>query len=279
MTINLIYATWPNAPYGNHWYKMARALREAGLTARLQSLGHDVREHLVEATDGAAADMRRAFELAAQIGALVRASQAADERAVIVCGSCAIAALGAISGLGGENSAMLWMDAHADLNTPETTLSGLFEGMSVAMVLGEAWQAMTYDIAGVTAMSRRKLCFYHVRDIDRAEKAFIDEENLPIVTNAADAIGALGSVQHAYLHLDMDVHGAEHLRVKANGCVGGPSPEHVQRDLADLVAGLPVRVLSVTALDPDVADDGAIEVAIEHVIMACEAWRLQEIQP
>ncbi len=41
MTIDLIYATWPNRSYGIGWHKMAGALRDAGLTQQLIDDGHD----------------------------------------------------------------------------------------------------------------------------------------------------------------------------------------------------------------------------------------------
>ena len=52
------------------------------------------------------------------------------------------------------------MDAHPDLNTPETTMSGMFDGMAASNVLGDAWQALSIDVAGLSAASRRNLCLY-----------------------------------------------------------------------------------------------------------------------
>ena len=273
MTIDLIYASWPNSPGGIQWHKMADTLRGAGLTARLETAGFTVDEHNLTAEGQTPDDLSEAFRLARRIGEIVMAGQEAGRLSVIVCGSCSVAALGAMSGLGAEDTGVLWMDAHADINTPETTLSGLFEGMPVAMLLGEAWQAMCYEIAGIGPISLRNLCYYGVRSIDPAEQAKIDEENIPIAADAEEAVNVLGGCERVYLHLDMDVHNSARLKVSAHSAKGGPSPTQLRKDLAAVTAELPVAALSVTAIDPDIADAKAVDCATQHVLAICGAWR------
>src|SRR5262245_62030 len=98
---------------------MAGAVRDAGLTQQLIDDGHEGREHVLAAEGKDATELKAAFELASKIGAVVKKSHEAGGFAVIVCGSCSVAAMGAVAGLGGENTGVLWMDAHPDLNTPE----------------------------------------------------------------------------------------------------------------------------------------------------------------
>jgi arginase len=274
MNVDLIYATWPNQPQGNGWYRQAAALREAGLTRQLGEAGFTVSEHVVEASGENAAELKAAFTLGAQIGALVRASHQSNGLAVILCGSCAVAALGAISGLGGEHTGVLWMDAHPDINTPDTTMSGLIEGMPVAMMLGEAWQGMAYEIAGVTPVAWSSVCFYGVRDLERAEKEMIEEEELPIVEDAESAVDILDGCDQAYIHLDMDVHDGAQLQVNRYPVPGGPSPQTVRKDLTRIARELPVAVLSVTGIDPAIGGDAAVACAIDHIKAVCEARKV-----
>ena len=274
MNVDLIYATWPNQSQGNGWYRQAAALREAGLTRQLTEAGFNVSEHVVEATGDNAAELKAAFTLGAQIGAVVKASHKADNLAVIVCGSCAVAALGAISGLGGEHTGVLWIDAHPDINTPDTTMSGLIEGMPVAMMLGEAWQGMAYEIAGVTPIAWSSICFYGVRELEPAEKELMDEEELPIVDDAESAVDALDGCDQAYIHLDMDVHDAAQLQVNRYPVPGGPSPQTVRKDLTRIAKELPVAVLSVTGIDPDIGGDAAVACAIDHIKAVCDSRKV-----
>lgn len=272
MKIELIYASWPNSPNGVGWHAMAGALKRARLTAMLKKAGFGVREHVVAATGEGAGELKAAFELAARIGALVKASHEAGSLAVIVCGSCSVAALGAISGLGGEDTGILWMDAHPDLNTPETTMSGLFEGMAAAIVLGDAWQALAHESAGFSSVSRRSLCFYGARDIDPAEQTVIDDDAIALASDAESAIEVLDGCERLYIHLDMDVHDAAHLRVNRYSGEGGPSPEDVRRDLVAVTQALPVAAIALTGLDPEIGrQDGAVACAVAHIKAVCES--------
>jgi arginase family enzyme len=141
------------------------------------------------------------------------------------------------------------------------------------MLLGEAWQAMCYEIAGIGPISLRNLCYYGVRSIDSAEQAKIDEDNIPIANNADGVIEALDGCERAYIHLDMDVHNSARLKVSPYSAKGGPSPTQVRKDLVAMTAGLPVAAVGVTAIDPDVADGKAAGCAIEHVLALARAWR------
>ncbi len=274
MTIELIYATWPNRPNGVGWADMAAALRKDGLTAKLRKAGFEVGEDVLTASGEGAGELKAGFELAAQIGALVDATHKVGSLAVIVCGSCSVAALGAVSGLGGENTGILWMDAHPDLNTPATTMSGLLEGMACAIVLGDAWQMLAIDVAHLRAASRRNLCFYGARDIDPAERSVIEDDAIAIAEDAEGVIDALDGCERAYIHLDMDVHNAALMRVNRFSGEGGPSPEDVRQTLETVTAALPVAAIALTALDPEIgAEHDAVQCAIGHISATYDAWR------
>lgn len=272
MNISLIYATWPNRPNGIGWHKLAGAMREAGLTQQLVKAGYKVTEHILEAEGPAASELKAAFALSAKIGAAVKASHEVGSLAVILCGSCSVAAVGALSGMGGETGGICWMDAHPDLNTPETTLSGLFEGMALSIGLGNAWQTMAFDIAGINPISLRHLCFYGVRAPDDAEQATIEDEGLPILDEADDIISHLADCERVYIHIDMDVHDAAELRVNSFSGNGGPSVAKVRQDLAAIAAALPITAIAITGIDPKIGGkQGAMDCAIGHIEAVCDS--------
>lgn len=277
MDVSLIYASWPNRPNGIGWHKLAAAMREAGLTEQLANAGYNVTEHILEAEGPSASELKAAFVLAAQIGAAVKASRDADSLAIILCGSCSVAATGALSGMGGENTGICWMDAHPDLNTPETTLSGLFEGMALAIGLGNAWQTMAFDIAGINPVSLRNICFYGVRAPDEAEQAMIEDEGLPIFDEADDVIAHLEDCERVYVHIDMDVHDAAELRVNRFSGDGGPSVAQLRQELAAMAASLSIAAIAITGIDPKIgAKHGAIACAIEHIKTLCDGLKNAE---
>ena len=271
-SLDLIYATWPNTPNGEQWYKFADAARGGGLTASLQQHGRDVREHILTAEGPGATDLKAAFELAAGIAAKVRESVAQGGFPIVICGSCSVAAIGVTAGLGNDGTGILWMDTHPDLNTPETTISGLFEGMALSKVLGSCWQRMSHQITGLRPLPARNACLYDCRDTDPAERELIERDAIAVAHDSTSAVSALRHCARVYLHLDMDVHDAADFRANSYAFPGGPSPDQVRRDLVSLVTELPVAALSLTSLDPDLPDaEKALACAAAHIKALCDA--------
>ncbi|PJJ61616.1 arginase family protein [Compostimonas suwonensis] len=124
------------------------------------------------------------------------------------------------SGQPGENSrgdengqgtvAVVWFDAHADLNTPRSSPSGSFSGMVLRALLGESAAGLRAEGPGV--VSAGELVLAGVRSMDEAESDFLASNGIPLVSveqlatpdalvAAVDATGASA----VYLHVDLDV--------------------------------------------------------------------------
>ena len=160
----------------------------------------------------------------------------------LVLGGCCCAHVGAIRGLSGRHDrlAVVWLDAHGDLNTSETSPSGNQWGMPLRMAIDEG-SVRTGDVALVGA-----------RDLDPPEAAYAEEQGID------DDVGrALEGADAAYVALDADV--LEPGSVPSFMPVpGGPSPlevEEILRGLAERtrIAGMGVTGLVPTAEPEDVA--------------------------
>lgn len=130
-------------------------------------------------------------------------------------------ALGMLGGLrhSGENGllrvAMVWIDAHGDYNTPETTLSGMLGGMPVAVAAGDALQRMRRQAKLDDPLRREELLMVAVRDTDPLEEARIVEHGLARLSTGdlrdrperiRAEIARLGEVADLiYVHIDLDV--------------------------------------------------------------------------
>lgn len=83
--------------------------------------------------------------------------------------------------LAGTELAVLWIDAHADINTPQTSLSGRIHGMPVAFVSGLA-KTHHENVFGwlkeIYLINLKKFIYIGLRDIDEAEKTFIDQHGI-----------------------------------------------------------------------------------------------------
>jgi arginase family enzyme len=153
----------------------------------------------------------------------------------LVLGGCCCSHVGAIRGLARRHGriAVVWLDAHGDLNTPETSPSGNEWGMPLRMAIDEG-SVRTEDVALVGA-----------RDLDPPEQDYVAAHGID-----EDLERALDGVVGAYIALDVDV-----LEPGLVSCFmpfpGGPSVEDVESTLRAVAARSPVVGMGLTGLRPD----------------------------
>jgi arginase len=134
------------------------AIRYAGLEARIRQLGRDyvdlgnVSTAVAEATDVGDERVRFLAEIkdtCAQVADLVERAGREGMLPLVLGGdhSVSLGTLGGLARLHGPG-AVLWLDAHGDLNTPETSPSGSVHGMPLAAALG-----LAVAFLGVTPLS------------------------------------------------------------------------------------------------------------------------------
>ena len=114
---------------------------------------------------------------------------ASQGRCVLTLGGDHSLAVGTIAGtakairerLGGRELAVIWVDAHADINTPESSHSGNIHGMPVAFLTGLAKESRE-DIFGWLKEDQMirttKLVYIGLRDVDRGEKKILREHGI-----------------------------------------------------------------------------------------------------
>ncbi len=109
-------------------------------------------------------------------------------RCVLTLGGDHSIAIGTIAGTAkatrerlGREMAVIWVDAHADINTPETSESGNIHGMPVAFLTGLAREERR-DVFGwlepEMRVSVKKLVYIGLRDVDRGEKRILREQGI-----------------------------------------------------------------------------------------------------
>ena len=202
------------------------AIRYAGLDDRIRSLGRgcfdwgNVEAPVAEAT--ATGDERARFlpqikatcERVAQLVA-----QAAGDRLVpLVLGgdhSVALGTLGGLAGLYGPGG-VIWIDAHGDLNTPETSPSGNVHGMVLAAALGRAGAEFEVTSWKLPLVEPGRLALVGVRSLDPGERELLHELDARVFTMSdIDRLGVERAVRESLAHvagrafvhvsLDMDV--------------------------------------------------------------------------
>jgi len=169
------------------------AIRLAGLSPRLASLGLAVRDlgdisvPGCGATDQALRNLSEIAGVCERLCASVR--ETLDEGCFpLVLGGDHSVALGTVSGVSSWRHAssafpgLIWFDAHADMNTPETSPSGNIHGMPLAALLGYGDPALT-GIGGFAPKLDPRFCAHvGARDLDDGERALIHKTGIRFFT-------------------------------------------------------------------------------------------------
>lgn len=204
------------------------AIRYAGLEERLAALGMDcvdrgnVATAVAEATaaeDPCARFLPEILATCERIAAIV-GEALDDDRIPIVLGGDHSIALGTLAGLASRRGpgAVLWFDAHCDLNTPETTPSGNVHGMPLAAALGRG--GPSFDSASLTlpAVQTSRVDVIGARVTDPGERALIRELGLQVHTmSKVDRRGIESVVSEAleraagapFVHVSLDMDGLD----------------------------------------------------------------------
>ena len=162
------------------------------------------------------AEVATAFELDRLVSEQVRVAVSEGEFPLVLSGNCNIA-VGTIAGLAaGGDLGVVWFDAHADFNTPETTATGFTDGMGLAVVVGHCWTTMAGGVPGFAPVAEENVVLAGVRAAEPAEEERlavseaavvgaerIGREGLRALEAALDEMG--GRVGRVYVHLDLDV--------------------------------------------------------------------------
>lgn len=185
------------------------AMRYTGLRPRLEALGHTVRDGgnlaapMVEtsAAPPPGAKLRYLEPIAALCEALAGTVAAAVEqqRIPLILGGDHSLTIGSFSGSArGRTLGLIWIDAHADFNTAETTPSGNIHGMSVAALTGRGHPLLT-GLAGRTpAVRPEHVALVGVRDLDTAEREALRASGIHVATmHEIDRRGMASVVEEA----------------------------------------------------------------------------------
>jgi arginase len=208
------------------------AIRYAELEARITGLGREVYDWgnvegaVPEATEMGServrflAPIKQACERVAHL--VARAVEEGLEP--LVLGGDHSVSIGTLGGLARAHGAggVLWIDAHGDLNRPETSPTGNVHGMPLAAALGRAGPEFDSDAWTVPAVQPDRVALVGVRSLDPAEAKLITDAGLAVFTMSdVDRLGLEPVIREALAH------------------VAGPGFVHVSLDM--------------DALDPDIA--------------------------
>lgn len=275
-------------PYdsGKRAYRMGAgpiALVDDGIADVISGLGCEVTFTWVESASGDA--LGSAVEHAEEVAGIVKSAQEGRRFPVVLAGNC-MATVGAFAGASESRTGLAWFDAHADLNTPETSPSGFLDGMAVAALLGWCHSDAFVHVRPRWTLAERNLLLVGGRSFDPAEQQAIASGAVALLTPAEASAGAARanllamfkeSIDDLYVHFDLDVLDPEQCgAANSFSAPDGLSVDTVATVVRELVSDLPLVGITVSAYDPTLDDadrvsGAALRLIGEAVTLAREA--------
>lgn len=266
MDIQLLLVPYDSGQRGWRCGAGPEHLVRAGLPAHLQRQGHIITAiHIIE--DDPAyppAEIRTAFELARRLATTVRSARTAGHFPLVLSGNCNTA-VGTLSGLTPARRATFWFDAHGDCNTPDTTTSGLLDGMGLAMTMGLCWRDLEATVPGFQPVAAEATLLLGARDLDPPEAALLQgsattaipvsqiPQGLPDFLARAPFADTLG-----YLHLDVDVLDPAVGHANYLPASNGLSLTHLTAAIREVRARVPLGAAAVTSYSPEDDHDQSV---------------------
>ena len=214
------------------------ALRYAGLADQLAALGHrviDAGNIAVPVRETVTAEANQFYlptiaAVCREVYAAARQSIAAGETPLFLGGDHSLA-IGSIGGVTDHRPCgLLWIDAHADFNTPATSRTGNVHGMTLAALLGDGYPELV-DVGRPGAkLQPNDVVMMAIRELDPGERERLRQSGIMVYSMRDIDERGLGAVvreslqrleQHHRIHVSLD---ADCLDMQAGPGVGTPVP-------------------------------------------------------
>jgi arginase len=211
-----------------------------------------VLEAPTEAGDAQGSGIHRLSAVTRMRERIEAAVRAAGEPVVTIGGDCGVA-LGAVSAIADDDLAVVWFDAHPDLNTPDSSPSGAFTGMVLRSILGEGEPAarLTPGIAPA------RIVLAGARSWDAEEEHVADEYGIRQIGAGdlddpdvlAEAVAATGA-SRVFVHIDLDVLDPSEISGVASPVPFGVTAAQVVASVRRLRERIPLAGATLTEFSP-----------------------------
>jgi arginase len=208
------------------------AIRYAGLQERLIKLGYEVHDggniyapQLEEITDDAvfpeldgkpAHHLPQISHICQEVYDRIQATLKTGEKAIFLGGDHSMS-IGTVAAMATPKTGILWIDAHADINTPSTSPSGNIHGMVISALLGETASPLTDICYAGAKIKPAQIAYIGLRDVDEGERQRLSKGDIK-----------------AYTMREVDEHGMAHIAYQVLKHFADMTTIHVSLDLDGL---------------------------------------------
>jgi arginase len=258
-------------------------LVQAGATKLVTSKGIAVTIEQVDRGESFRDSGNASLVVGKRLAPIVRQAIESKQFPLVLAGGCDVSK-GILSGFDHGQCGVVWFDAHGDFNTPETTTSGYFDGMSLAVITGHCYQSYWAQIGNSTPIPESATLMMGVRDLDPAEREHLDHSAVQVVKwhegkpqrDVRVVLDKLAQrVPEVYLHIDMDSLDPQ----VAPGVVfdpvpGGLSLEDMEECIRAVFARFQVRAATLAVYNPDRdQNDKTLRAGLRIIEVLAEAAR------
>ena len=225
-----------------------------------------------------------------ELAGIVAHDLAAHRTPVTIAADC-ISCIGTLAGMNATLSTapaartlrtgVVWLDAHGDFNTANSSPTGYLDGMALASATGLDWGTMTASVPGFRPVHSPNVLHLGGRDFDPGEFDRLQDAGVELMSASAvsfvtpDFERALGSladrVDAVYLHVDLDVLDPSEGTANAYSATGGLTGSELLAVVRACLAKLPVHTVALTAYDPDFDRPGSVAAIAAQSIEALTA--------
>jgi arginase len=239
-------------------------LLDAGADVALGYRGRPAQVEHIRLRDAECSGIDAVVDVGRQIRMSVRQAREQEMLPVILAGNC-ISCVPILAGLEPAATGIVWLDAHPDFHTPETSVSGNLDGMSLSMAVGHCHEDLLGRIGFGRPVATNRVCLLGVRDIEPGERERLAEHSIAAEPPA--------DVEAVYLHIDLDV--LDPSESPGVNCrrPGGWTLEETCAAVRSVAAELPLAAVALTNYRPDFDPDGKSGRAALRILSELQAMK------
>jgi arginase len=211
---------------------------------------------LIDARPAAGGEIEKLKPIHEQLAELVERVAKKGQRPVVIMGDCC-QTIPILAGLqnAGIHPKLVWLDAHGDFNTRETTPSGFLGGMPLAMITGRGDLGLNRQV-GLSSLADDEVILSDARDLDPGERELIESSKIRHIKDVGRLLYETLSGGPIYVHFDSDIISSDDAPAFHYPVKGGPTAQKVTDVLAHLGRSGQVVAASMTAWAPELDKDG-----------------------
>jgi len=176
--------------------------------------------------------------------------------AVSIAGDCC-ASIPVLAGLqrSGCHPVLVWLDAHGDFNTWETSPSGFLGGMPLAMIAGRGDMSLMEKV-GAVALPESDIYLCDGRDLDPEEAEALKNSDVNVCADLDELLRRLPAGADVYVHFDSDIIDSGEVPAQSYPVANGPGAREVEAFFGGIVWKTNIVAASMSAWNPALDGDG-----------------------